>query len=229
VTSGSLSADTVSKTISISGIQSGDLIILAGASDNEEPLNPSGSGTTSNVTFYSGDIDVTPGGSSNVAAGWHYGIASSTSVTIGVNACDESTTRGYEIIYSYTVWRGVDQTTPILTWAKSASGTEQSTIDPPQVDTTGTNGCMIVTIGALDDDSVENFVVPPTNYTLAIAANVDPEDTDGTGTSGATIMQAYWEQTTGGTENPSSFSFSPMIGSDPQDQWASWTLALKPA
>lgn len=110
-----------------------------------------------------------------------------------------------------TAFRGVDTSTPFDVPFVGPETDADVRPNPPPI-TTVTDGCMIVASGGLDDFNVAGSVLPPINYTLAAA-----EDLDGT------IMVAYRKQTTAGTENPGTFD----LGGQ-EDNVLAYTFALRP-
>jgi hypothetical protein len=186
-------------SFTITGIQSGDFIIVAGAADNTNITGPTG--------FTNGGND---GGSSEPVSYWGYVFATGTSYT--VSGLQGSTTAGSQCVYIYMVFRNVNATTPI-----DVSSGPTGSLDPPSI-TTNFNGCMIVALAMVDDDNQAPNVTAPTGYTLAAAEDVG---TTGNDLNGATVMGAYKQQTTAGVENPAAFT----IGST--DSYDSYTISLR--
>ena len=170
-------------SITITGIQSGDFVIIAGASDSEDMTAPSG--------WTVGYINNGSGTSSH--GGYIYAFSSGTSITASNLAGTGN--GGLSYGYVWQVFRGVNQSTPINAQAGVGSG-GGGMPDPPSI-TTDTDGCMIVAMGMLDDDNVASTVGPPTDFTLIYAQNAAQY---------STCMTAYFLQETAGTIDPSAFT-----------------------
>lgn len=187
-----------SSSFTITGIQSGDFILVAGASDSTSIGNPTGFTLGSN-----GGGDTTP------ASYWGYAFSSGTSFT--VSGLDGTGTSTSGCAYIYMVFRNVNSTNPIDVSSLAGS------LDPPSI-TTNFDGCMIVALAMVDDDNQAPNVTAPAGYTLAAAEDVG---TTGNDVSGATVMGAYLTQTSAGVANPGAFT----IGST--DSYDSYTIALR--
>lgn len=186
--------------VTITGIQSGDLVIICGASDSEDMTVPSG-WTTGYINNASG---------TSAHGGFIYTFATSSSLTVSGLAGTGS--GGFSYGYIWQVFRGVNQSTPINAQAGVGSG-GGGMPDPPSI-TTDADGCMIVAMGMLDDDEVASTVNPPTDFTLIYAQNSDRY---------ATCMSAYLLQETAGSINPDAFT-----STGGNDNRIAITVALNP-
>ena len=188
-----------SSSFTITGIQSGDFILVAGASDSTNITGPTG--------FTNGGND---GGSTSPVSYWGYVFSTGTSYT--VSGLQGSGTSSNGCAYIYMVFRNVNATTPI-----DVSSGPTGSLDPPSI-TTNFDGCMIVALAMVDDDNQAPNVTAPSGYTLAAAEDVG---TTGNDINGATVMGAYLAQTSAGVANPGAFT----IGST--DSYDSFTIALR--
>lgn len=186
-------------SITITGIQAGDFVIIAGASDSENMTVPSG--------WTQGYIN--NGSGTSAHGGYIYAFSTGTSIT--ASSLSGTGTGGYSYAYIWQVFRGVNQSNPINAQAGQGSGGDSSP-NPPAITTT-VDGCMIVAMGMLDDDRVSSSVGAPTNFTLIYAQDADQY---------ATCMTAYLLQETAGTIDPDSFQTSP-------DNRIAITVGLAPA
>ena len=201
---------TTSRTtsISLSSIQSGDLLLLFGATDsgNMSGTDPSGwTELTTNNTSAQPDNDNLP----DTMAYYRFATGTSESVT-GLSDPNSGA------VYVMMAFRNVNTTTPLNTTSQEATA---GSGDPnsPSITTTA-NGCMIVSVGFLDDDDSASGTTAPSGYTLG-----PTQDTGANNGSGATIMTAYLLQSTAGAENPGGFS------TPGDDAWKAYTIALNPA
>ena len=194
-------------TMTLTGIQSGDVVLLFGATDSGDiGGNPTGwSDGTTNATGSQPDNDNVPDSS------FYYIVSSGTSVSAN-NLTDPNS----GAVYVMMAFRGVNTTTVFNTTTQESSGGSGNP-DSPSITTT-TNGCMIVSVGFLDDDDSASSATAPSGYTLG-----PTEDTGANNGSGATIMTAYLLQSTAGAVNPGAFS------SSGNDEWKAYTIALNPA
>ena len=113
------------------------------------------------------------------------------------------------------VWRGADTTTHLDVASTEATGVS-SMPDAPSI-TTITDGCLIIAIGLLDDDSVEGSVTLPSGYSNLLDWDAFTEGGD------STAMICSKEQASLGAENPAIF------GGPGSDDWHGITMALRPA
>jgi len=194
-------------TMTLTGIQSGDVVLLFGATDSGNMgADPTGwsEGTTNN-TGAQPDNDNVPDSS------FYYIVSSGTSVSAN-NLTDPNS----GAVYVMMAFRNVNTTTVFNTTTQEATA---GSGDPnsPSITTT-TDGCMIVSVGFLDDDDSASGTTAPSGYTLG-----PTEDTGANNGSGATIMTAYLLQSTAGAENPGAFT------TPGDDAWKAYTIALNPA
>ena len=196
-----------SGTMTLTGIQSGDVVLLFGATDSGNiGGNPTGwSDGTTNATGSQPDNDNVPD------SAFYYIVSSGTSVSAN-NLTDPNS----GAVYVMMAFRNVDNTTPFNTTTQEATA---GSGDPnsPSITTTA-NGCMIVSVGFLDDDDSASGTTAPSGYTLG-----PTQDTGANNGSGATIMTAYLLQSTAGAVNPGGFS------TPGDDAWKAYTIALNPA
>ena len=204
---------TTSQTtsISLSGIQSGDLLLLFGATDSGDmnTNDPSGwSDLTTNNTSGQPDNDNNPDSTA------YYKFATGTSESVfGL------TDPNAGAIYVMMAFRYVNSTTPFNTTTQETNFSG-SNLSLPSITTTS-DGCMIVGVGFLDDDNVSS-VTGPSGYTLGPYGNVG--GALGAGSTFASLMTAYKLQTSAGTESPGSFN----LGFFGNDTYKTYTIALNP-
>lgn len=201
---------TTDTSFTVDGLTPGDFVIVVAGSDGQTPATPDGWQS------------LTSGGP-NPGRRVAYTFATGTSITLSVLSdpsndplADPDPILDRNIAYTVLAFRGVDPDAPINI---SANDTNVSANPDPPTVTTTVDGCMIVALGVLDDDSEAPSVAPPLGYTLGPVAATG---TTGDGTNAATVMTAYLLQTTAGTATPGPFL------SDGNDQWSAHTLALSP-
>ena len=187
--------------VTITGIQAGDLVIICGSSDSQAMTVPSG--------WTTGYINNGSGTSSR--GGFIYAFATSSSLTVSGLAGTGTGSNSYG--YIWQVFRGVNQATPIN--AQAGVGSGGGGMPNPPLITTDVDGCMIVAMGMLDDDTVASSVNAPTGFTLIYAQNA---------AQFATCMSAYLLQETAGSIDPDAFTST---GGD--DNRIAITFALQPA
>jgi hypothetical protein len=171
---------TTSTTSSInlpSGLQPGDLVVIAVFNYLTRPATPTGY-TLGQSAYING-----------VGYMWAYKIMGATpdttaSIVSGANMA--------------MVFRNVNATTPIDSSASAISGTSGMP-DCPQI-TTIKDRSTIVAIGFLANDVVASSVYFPKKYTLIGAHQY------GSSGTGGTIMAAYYNQPVAGTDNPDVFT-----------------------
>ena len=205
---------TTSQTtsISLSGIQSGDLLLLFGATDsgNMSTSDPSGwTELTTNNTGSQPDNDNLP----DSTAYYRFATGSSQTVT-GLSDPNAGA------VYVMMAFRNVNSTTPLNTTTQELNSSGSS-LSLPSITTTS-NGCMIVCVGFLDDDNGSFGTTAPSGYTLGPVADVG--GAGGSGSTFATLMTAYNLQTSSGTESPGSFGLGFFIS----DTYKAYTIALNP-
>ena len=199
ISSGTFVAQAEGSSFTITGIQSGDLVVLSGASDSQDVGTPTG--------FTVGEVN--NGSGTSTHSGWFYYFSTGTSVSVsGLSG----TTGGFSVAYIWQVFRGVNSSNPVNVENSTHSGGGGNP-NPPAVTTTA-NGCMILILGMLDDDTVASSVGAPSPYTLIEAVDA---------TQYATNMSAYWLQETAGSEDPGTFT------SSGDDNRSAYTIALEPA
>jgi hypothetical protein len=165
-----------------SGLQPGDLVIVASASDNDTPDyatgytpgqrdRPNSAGYQWCYKFMGNPVDTTASGLTNDSRTPHLAIA----------------------------FRGVDSTTPLDATSPAVASGESGSPNPPSI-TTATNNAVVVALGFLDDDRVSASAGAPTNYTFAAASQ--------SSSGGATVMAAFRTKTPAGSEDPGAFSTS---------------------
>jgi hypothetical protein len=173
--------NTSSTTTSInmpSGLQGGDIVIVATYLSGSTPATPTGytlgqSGFTNSVGYMWAYKRM--GGVPDTTAG---GLSAGVSVA--------------------AVFRYVNVTTPIDSIATAISGTSGMP-DCPEI-TTVKDRSTIVALGFLDNDVVASSVYFPKTYTLIGAYQY------GTAGTGGTIMAAYYNQPAAGKNNPDVFT-----------------------
>lgn len=195
-------------TMTLSGIQSGDVVLLFGATDSGDMSNTDPSGWSEGTTNSTG---AQPNNDNVPDTSFYYIVSSGTSVS-----ANNLTDPGSGAVYVMMAFRGVNTTTVFNTTTQESGGATGNP-DSPSITTT-TNGCMIVSVGFLDDDDSASSATAPSGYTLG-----PTEDTGANNGSGATIMTAYLLQSTAGAVNPGAFS------SSGNDEWKAYTIALNPA
>jgi hypothetical protein len=200
---------TTSQTtsISLSGIQSGDLLLLFGATDsgNMSGTDPSGwSELTTNNTGSQPDNDNVP----DSMAYYRFATGTSESVTGLTDPLSGA-------VYVMMAFRNVNSTTPFNATTQETSGGTGNPNSPSI--TTSSDGCMIVSVGFLDDDDSAPISAAPSGFTLG-----PNEDSGANNGAGATLMTAYNLQTSAGSIDPGGFS------SSGNDAWKAYTIALNP-
>lgn len=196
---GGTSQENSNANLTLSGLQSGDLVLFFSASDNVNRNTP-GTGWTAIPGLGS-----QPDNDNNPDSAAFYIFSQGSSVE--ASGLNDS---GVHVMIAF---RGVDSNSPF-----SVNAVETlyaySMPNPPTINTVDA-GCMIVAVGLLDDDAVASSVTAPSGYTLAVV-----EDTV---SSNCTVMTAYKVQTSSGGENPGTF------GGSGNDTYKAQTIALKAA
>lgn len=202
VKSGTQIVSSGGQTLSITGIQANDLILISGTSDSQQVDAPTG------FTELEDDD-----GSANPGAVIAYKVATGTSESITLT--NQGGTGANQIIWSYQVFRNVSTSNPIET---SASNHNQgsSKITLPSV-TTSVDNCMIAVYGMIDDDGYASLNLP-TGYTRTVM------DATGTGLNSnfSTVVGGYKLEGTAGTYNPGEIDLTENDGRD------GFTVALRP-
>jgi hypothetical protein len=163
-----------------SGLQPGDLVIIASSSDGTTPAyatgytagqrgRPDSTGYQWCYKFMGNPVDTTASGLTNNITTTHLAIA----------------------------FRGVSSTTPLDATSPAVATDDAGSPNPPAI-TTATNNAVVVALGFLDDDLVSASAGAPTNYTFAAASQ--------SSSSGSTVMAAFRTKTPAGSEDPGAFS-----------------------
>ena len=198
--------DTTSlSSVTISDIAVGDLVLFFGAEDDENQSAPTGGWTSIPGLGTQPDNDSAPDSAA------YYKIATGTSETA-------SGLTGTDATYIMVALRGVDTTTPFDVNAvqnSASSGLPNS----PSI-TTVTDGCLILSVGIIDDDNAAELIDTPAGYRFLKV--FDDAGTSGAGSTGNTIAIAGKQQFIAGSEDPPAFT-----GSSTDDN-KGYTIALRP-
>jgi len=188
--------------LTLSGLQSGDLVLFFSASDYTDRATPTleVEGQTGSWTAIPG-IGFQPNNNNSPDSSAFYIFSQGSEVTAG------NLNVGVHVMIAF---RGVDSNNAFN--ATSASSGGEGMPDPPNI-TSLSNGCMIVAAGVLDDDAIASSVTAPSGYTLAVVKDQN--------NASCTVMAAYKAQTSAGGENPGAF------GGNGSDQHKAATIALK--
>ena len=180
-----------SSSFTLSGLQSGDLVLYFSAEDAANVNTPTGASWTAIPGLSNQpDNDNDP----NSAA--FYAIATGTSVTASGLAT------GNNHVRVMIAFRNVNSANPFDVNATQNNG--GGLPNPPSI-TPVTDNSMIVAVGLLDDHDIANSISPPTGYTTAL--NMDSQGgANDIGFGGATIMTAYKLLATAAAEDPSGFT-----------------------
>lgn len=206
-----VAVDAADTSFTVNGLQAGDFVIVVAGSDGQTPASP----TPTSLNPLTGWVTLSSGGGTNPGRRVAYTFATGTSITLN-DLSDPSDNDDENIAYTVLAFRGVDPDEPINDSAEDTNNTGDP--NPPEV-TPNIDGCMIVALGVLDDDSEAPSVTAPDGFTLGpVAATSSPGDNNN-----ATVMSAYLLQTTAGAINPNAF------GGDGSDNWFAITIALTPA
>jgi hypothetical protein len=162
-----------------SGLQPGDLVIVASASDDATP---------SYATGYTAGQQ----GRSSVGYQWCYKFMGNPVDTTATGLTNDVRTAHLAIAF-----RGVNPTTPLDVSSPSVATGGSGTPNPPPI-TTVTDNSVVVALGFLDDDNVAATAGAPANFTFAAASQGS--------SGGATVMAAFRLKTPAGSENPGAFS-----------------------
>ena len=167
-------------SITLNGIESGDLVLFFSAADSNNQSTPS----TGWIAIPG--LGTQPDNDNEPDSAAFYKFSEGTSLTAsGLN--DNDTTA------MLIAFRGVNSDQPFS--VNSVESTATSGMPNPPSITTVDDECMIVAVGLLDDDQL-TAPQAPSGYSLAISEY---------GNS-CTIMSAYKAQTSAGSENPGAFS-----------------------
>ena len=162
----------------LTGIQSGDLVLANVVADTGVPNLQSG---WTNIGSFSGLHD----------ARWSYQFATGSSVSYDNGGGDDEAV-------VLAAFRNVNQTTPLdVTIPTPVGGNNSSTsVTPPSI-TTVTDGCMIVVGLGIDDNDKTNATLPSGYTTASFGFQTN-----------ANSGVFYKKQTSAGTESPSTISYS---------------------
>jgi hypothetical protein len=199
---------TSSTTLTLDGLQSGDLVLIFGASDTDN-LNTPGSGWSEIP-----GLTTQPDNDNDPDSAVFYKFSTGTSITAS-DLVDDS-------VHVMMAFRGVDSSDP---FDGNATAAESSAIngmpDPPSITTT-TDNCTIVVVGMIDAENIdEDSVIPPTGYTLNTTRSTTKSNA---ASDRATVMTAYKLNASVGSEDPSPFVGSGSLTTDNK----AYTIALKP-
>lgn len=189
---------TESTTTSItlpSGLQQNDIIVIASMSDGTAQNLPS--------TYTNGQN----GSSNSVNYQWSYKRMGATPDSTATGLSSSS-------IHIAMAFRNVNTTTVLDVTPPTIETNTSGMPNPPSI-TTVTDKCLLVAVGYLDDDVVASTVTAPSGWTLIDAAEY------GSSGAGGTIMSAYLQQPTAGTENAGAF------GGSGTDSWVGAKFALR--
>ena len=148
-----------SSSFTLSGLQSGDLVLYFSAEDAADVATPTGASWTAIP-----GLVTQPDNDGDPSSAVFYVFATGTSVTAsGLNTAKEN-------VRVMIAFRNVNSTNPfdVNATENSSSGVP----NPPSI-TPVTNKSMIVAVGLLDDEDIANTISPPTGYTTAV--NMDAQ------------------------------------------------------
>jgi hypothetical protein len=192
-------------SVTISDIAVGDLVLFFGAEDVDNQDAPSGGWTAIPGLGGQPDNDDNPNSSA------FYKIATGTSETASDLSGDDPT-------YILVAFRGVDTSTPFDVNAvqnSASSGLPNS----PSI-TTVTDGCLILSVGMIDDDNVAEQINPPDGYERIKI--FEDEGSSGEDVNGNTIAISGKQQFIAGSEDPPAFT------GNSSDVNKGFTIALRP-
>ena len=201
-----------SSSFTLSGLQSGDLVLYFSAEDGAGVATPTGASWTAIP-----GLTTQPDNDYSPSSAAFYVFATGTSVTAsGLNTGDHH-------VRVMIAFRGVNSTNPFDVNATEYTVGMSGLPNPPSI-TPVTDNSMIVAVGLLDDEDIANSISPPTGYTTAL--NMDSQGgADDAGFNGATIMTAYKLLATAAAEDPATFTSSNGSANDPNK---GITIALRP-
>ena len=190
-------------SLTLSGIQSGDLVLFMGVSDSWNIPTPQTD--SSNWTTVPG---ITNNNTSGPYRAIWYRFATGSSITA-------TFTNNQQVGYGMLAYRNVDSGTPFDVNATSTSSSGDTMPNCPAITTVSDNS-LIIAAGFLDDDVLtQGNVGAPTGYTLDfLFANTQ---------STATMMVAHKVLTVAATENPGAFTDT---GGN-TDSYVAETIALR--
>lgn len=199
---GGTSQEDSNSDLTLSGLQSGDLVLFFSASDWANRNSPGNSWTAIPGLGNQPDNDNNPD-----SAAFYVFSQGSSVVASGLSE---------DGVHVMIAFRGIDSNSPFSV-NSSQSWWYRDMPDPPSI-TTVDDKCMIVAVGLLDDDAVASSVTAPSGYTLAVVKDINAATNQA-----CTVMTAYKVQTTAGTVDPGSF------GGSGWDVHKAQTIALKMA
>lgn len=161
------------------GLQPGDLVIVASASDDLTPNYPTG--------YTQGQR-----GRVNVGYQWAYKFMGNP-----VDTTVSGLTNDVRTPHLAIAFRGVDPTTPLDATPPTVTTGGSGRPNSPAI-TTVTDTAWVISLGFLDDDNVASTVTAPTNYTFLAASQGS--------SGGATVSAAYRVKTPAGAEDPGAFA-----------------------
>jgi hypothetical protein len=161
------------------GMQPGDLVIVATCSDNTTPALPTGYTNGQN------------GNTNSTGYRWSYKVMPNPVDTTASGLTNDTTTTHLAMAF-----RGFDPDNILDVTPPNIATATSGMPNPPSI-TTANNDAMIVAIGFLDDDLVAGSVTAPSGYTLATASQSP--------SAGATVMAAYKVRQTAGADDPAAF------------------------
>ena len=177
-------------SMTLNGIQSGDLVLLMGVADNQSIPTPQTD--SSNWTALPG---ITNNNTSSPYRGIFYKFATGSSITATFN--------NHDVGYAMLAYRFVDSSTPFDVNATDSGSSGMP--DCPSI-TPVSDKSLIIAAGFLDDDKIAATVGAPTGYTLAKAVQNE--------LSQSTLMVAHKLLPTAAAEDPGVFTDSSGSGSD---------------
>ena len=192
-------------SVTISDIAVGDLVLFFGAEDEDSQDAPSGGWTAIPGLGNQPDNDDDPNSSA------FYKIATGTSETASGLDGDNPT-------YILVAFRGVDTSTPFDVNAVQNAGSS-GLPNSPSI-TTVTDGCLILSVGIIDDDNVAEQINPPDGYERIKI--FEDEGTSGVDVGGNTIAISGKQQFVAGSEDPPAFT------GNSSDRHKGYTIALRP-
>ncbi len=200
------SVDFSVSSVTISDIAVGDLVLFFGAEDGVNQSAPTGGWTAIPGLQTQPDNDNAPDSAA------YYKIATGTSETA-------SGLSGTNPTYIMVAFRGVDTSTPFD--VNAVENTASSGLPNSPSITTVTDGCLILSVGIIDDDNVAETINLPDGYER-IKILDDQGSSNSSGTFGNTIAISGKQQFTAGSEDPPAFTGSG------DDENKGFTIALRP-
>ena len=196
-----VSTQQAGTSLTLNGIQSGDLVLFMGVADTI--LVPTPQTDSSNWTAVPG---ITNNNNYSPCRAIFYRFATGPSIT--------ATFQNNNVAYAMLAYRNVDSSTPfdVNGTSNSISG---SMPDCPSI-TPVSNNSLIIAAGFLDDDTVAATVGAPTGYTLDVATQNEISE--------STLMVAHKLLPVAAAEDPGLFTDSSGTGSDSSQNV---TLALR--